>query len=78
MIQKYYLMSEFTSASLKSCGNTPNVIDLLVISWSNGAIDSKMFLRSDVGKGSGSQCFAGDLLTMLIISFSEIFLNSIS
>ena len=71
-------MSIFTSASLKSYGNTPHVIDLLVISWSNGAIDSKMSLRSDVGIGSRSHCFVGGFLTRLIISFSETLLNSIS
>ena len=45
-------MSGYTSASLKSCRNTPDVIDLLLISMSNGAIDFKMSLRSDVGIGS--------------------------
>ena len=71
-------MSGFTSASLKSCWNTPGVIDLLVISWSNGAINFKMSLRSDVGMGSRSQCFVGDFTIVLIISFSETLLNSVS
>ena len=71
-------MNGFTSASLKSCGNTPDMIDLLVISWSNGAINFKMSLRSDVGIGSRSQCFVGDFMTVLIISSSETILNSVS
>ena len=62
-------MSGYTSTSLKSCGNTPDVIDLLVIFWSNGVNDFKMSLRSDVGIGSRSPCFVGDFMTMLIISF---------